>query len=115
MPPGKDVVVLLKLSHSDYINDTKWGRLQREQNVTSEQLRDKSATLVMHRGHIVKGKVTDPNGKPLKNAVIIWGDDPYFQEGSQEVRSDDGGNYHFEPSPPVLCELRSLPKAGCLN
>ena len=97
VPPGKGVVVRVKLSHSDYVNDTDWGGLQKEQGVTPDELRDKSATLVMHRGYVVKGRVTDPDDKPVKNAVVIWGDDPYFQEGSQEVRSDDGGNYHFPP------------------
>ncbi len=100
VPPGERVVVQIKLSHSDYINDTKWGGLQNEQNVTSEQLRDKSATIIMHRGYVVKGKVTDPEGKPVTNAVVIWGDRPYRQVRSQEVRSDDDGNYSFEPLAP---------------
>jgi thiol-disulfide isomerase/thioredoxin/uncharacterized GH25 family protein len=97
VPPGDDVNVRVKLSHPEYINDSDWGGLQGEQAVTREQLRDESAVIVMRRGCQVTGKVTDSNGKPVKNAVVIWGDQPYWDEGSQEVRTDEEGVYRFNP------------------
>ena len=100
VPPGKDVEVQVLLSHPDYINDKQYGALQKEQKVTSKQFRDQSATIVMHRGYAVEGRVTDADGKPVKNAVIIRGDRPYWDEGSQEVRTDDQGRYKFPPLPP---------------
>lgn len=99
VPRGDDVAVTVKLSHPDYTNDTSWGELQQQQDVTSAQLRDGSAAIVMHRGHVVSGHVTDPSGEPVKDSVVIWGDRPYWQEGSQEVRTDDEGYYRFEPLP----------------
>jgi hypothetical protein len=50
VPPGDDVRVYVKLSHPDYINDKVWGGLQKEQGITSAQLRDQSAVIVMHGG-----------------------------------------------------------------
>ncbi len=33
----------------------------------------------------------------MKNAVVIWGDRPYWDEESQEVRSDEEGVYRLDP------------------
>lgn len=99
VPPGDDVKVRVKLSHREYINDSGWGGLQTEQRVSSAQLRDQSATIVMHSGVVVSGKLTDPDGNPVKDAVVIWGDRPYRQTGRQEVHSDKDGVYRFEPLP----------------
>jgi thiol-disulfide isomerase/thioredoxin/uncharacterized GH25 family protein len=98
VPPGDRIIVKIKISHQDYTSDTKWGGLQEAQNVTIEQLRNKTATIVMRRGYVVKGKITDPDGKPVKNAVVIAGDDPYSEpHACQEVQSDEQGNYAFKP------------------
>ncbi len=97
VPPGDKVKVRLKLSHADYINDKARGGLQKEQNVSAKQLRNKTATIRMHRGYTVKGRITDPDGKPVKDAVVIWGDRPYWDEGSQEVRSNKNGDYQLPP------------------
>ncbi len=99
VPPGDKVDVRIKLSHADYIHDTNWGGLQKEQDVSMKQLRDQTATIAMHRGYFVKGRVTDPDGQPVKNAVVIWGDRPYWDDGSQEVLSDADGNYRLGPLP----------------
>lgn len=97
VPPGDDVKVRVKLSHPDFVNDTRWGELQKEQRVTATRLRDQSAVIVMHRGIRVTGRVTDPGGKPVKDAVVIHGDQPYWQDGSQEVRTGADGVYRFDP------------------
>ena len=47
----------------------------------------------------MQGNVTGPDGKPVSGAVVIWGDDPYFQEGTQEVRTDREGHFSFPPLP----------------
>ena len=96
VPPG-EVEVLLLLSHPDFVSDSKWGGLQKEQGVTMESLRDDTATVVMHRGIAPFGVVADVAGKPIHDAIVVWGDDPYFQWGSQEVRTDEEGKYRFPP------------------
>ena len=100
VPPGDDVDVRIKLSHRDYINDHDWGQLQKDQHVTTKVLRAQTAVIAMHRGTGVTGTVTDPGGKPVKDAVVIRGDRPYWEEGSQEVRTNEQGVYRFPPLPP---------------
>jgi len=97
VPAGDDVQVSVMLNHPDYIGEPTWGSLQKAQGVTMEALRDKSATIVMHWGSPITGTVKDADGKPVAEAVVIWGDDPYFQEGSQEVRTDAEGRYRIPP------------------
>ena len=100
VPPGDDVDVRIKLSHPDYIDDHDWGQLQKEQHITTKGLRAQTAAIVMHRGTGVTGTVTDADGKPVKDAVVIRGDHPYWEEGSQEVRTNELGVYRFPPLPP---------------
>ena len=60
-------------------------------------LRDGSATIVMQRGLIVSGVVANADGKPLGDALVVRGDDPYFEHGSQEVRTHADGSYQLPP------------------
>jgi hypothetical protein len=98
-PAGDDFEFLVMLSHPDYIGDSHWGTLQTEQNVDAASFRDLTAKIVMHRGLKLSGIITDAEGKAVPNAVVIWGDDPYLQEGSQEVRTDAKGRYQFPAKP----------------
>jgi beta-lactamase regulating signal transducer with metallopeptidase domain/thiol-disulfide isomerase/thioredoxin/uncharacterized GH25 family protein len=99
VPPGDDIDIRVKLSHLDYIDDNNWGQLQTEQHVTTKALRGRTAVIVMHQGIAVTGTVSDSADNPIKDAVVIWGDRPYWQEGSQEVRTDEKGQYRFPPLP----------------
>lgn len=98
VPPG-DTEVLVMLGHPDYISESKWGGLQKEQEITMRSLRDGSATIVMERGVSVIGVVTDQDKKPVAGAIIVQGIDPYFESGSQEVRTDAEGKYRLPPQP----------------
>ena len=100
VPAGDDVVVKVKLGHPDYIGDANWGGLQDEQHVTMKDLRDGEATIAMHRGLSATGTVTDSLGRPVAGAVVIWGDHPYWELGSQEVRTGEDGVYRLPPLPP---------------
>lgn len=99
VPANDEARVLLKISHPDYVNDQSWGQMQQRQDVTMRQLRAKMAVITMQRGINVSGTVTDPKGKPVAGAVVIFGDHPYSQEGSQEVRTDEDGKYRLPPLP----------------
>jgi hypothetical protein len=68
-------------------------------------LREKTGTIVMARGITVSGTVSDPAGNPVPGAVLVWGDDPYFMPGSQEVRTNEQGVYRFPPLPPMTATL----------
>jgi uncharacterized GH25 family protein len=101
VPKGDNVEVTVRLSHPDYISDYRWGVMQHEAKVTTAMLRQQTGTIVMARGIRVTGSVTNPSGKPVPGAVVVWGDDPYMMEGSQEVRTDERGIYRFPPLPPM--------------
>ena len=99
VPAGEQVTVSLRVSHPDYVSDVGWGGLQEEQRVTTRSLRKQTARIVMKRGVSIAGTVIDPDGKPVEGAVVAWGDDPYFDAGSQEVRTDKQGAYRLAPRP----------------
>ncbi len=99
VPAGSDEGLRIKVSHPGYINDKNWGTLQKAQGVIEAQLRQQTAKIVMSRGIVVSGAITDPKGMPIPNAVVVWGEDPYRDEGSQEVHTDARGIYQFPPLP----------------
>jgi hypothetical protein len=99
--PGEDQhKVSLKLTHPDFISDETWGAMQTNQQISTKDLRAGTARFVMERGVRVTGTVTDQDNKPVKDAVVIWGDDPYYQHRpQQEVLTDKDGVYRFPPLP----------------
>lgn len=99
VPPGDDVRVLLNLDHPGYISDAQWGTLQKEQGVDMPALRARTATITMRQGVKAQGMVTDPDGKPVVGAVVVWGDRPYLEWGSQELRTDERGYYQLPALP----------------
>lgn len=98
-PDGKDFGFLVMLNHPEYVSDDSWGGLQCEQKIDAESLRERTGTIVMPRGISLSGNVFDAKQKPVRDAVVVWGDDPYWQQGSQEVRTDANGRYRFPPLP----------------
>ena len=99
VPPGDNVKVRLLLNHRDYISDQKWGDLQDKQGVTMQALRARTATITMKRGLSVTGTVTDPDGQPIAGAVVVRGERPYWEWGSQEERTDARGAYRLQALP----------------
>jgi beta-lactamase regulating signal transducer with metallopeptidase domain/thiol-disulfide isomerase/thioredoxin/protocatechuate 3,4-dioxygenase beta subunit len=99
VPAGDKVSVLLNLNHPEFISDRNWGSLQEAQGVTMEALRARTATITMRRGVSVTGTVTDPHGRPVAGAVVVRGERPYWEWGSQEVRTDAQGVYRLPSLP----------------
>ena len=97
VPEGDAIRLSLRLNHPDYVSDQAWGGLQNEQDVTLASLRAKTAKIVMHRGVSISGTVTAADGKPVANAVVAWGDDPYFEKSGivHEVKTDANGIYRI--------------------
>jgi hypothetical protein len=92
--------VSFKLTHPAFISDETWGVMQTKQNISTKDLRAGTSRFAMERGVRVTGTVTDQDNKPVKDAVVIWGDDPYFQHRpQQEVLTDKEGVYRFPPLP----------------
>ncbi|WP_165223809.1 M56 family metallopeptidase [Aquisphaera insulae] len=99
VPPGLDLDLRLKLAHPDYVSDANWGDSQQAQGVDLMPLRRRTAILTMRPGLVVTGIVTDPSGKPVARAVVVRGDNPYFEPGSQEILTDEAGRYTLPPLP----------------
>ena len=104
VPEDPNLQLTISVTHPDYISDVKWGGLQEEQHVTTASLRSQKAATVMHRGISLTGHVIDPQGHPVAGAIVIWGNDPYSEFGSQqehrqEFRTDANGAYRFQPLP----------------
>ena len=72
---------------------------KKEQGVTMQALRARTATITMQGGLSVTGTVTDPEGQPVAGAVVVRGEHPYWEWGSQEVRTDARGVYRLPPLP----------------
>jgi len=90
--------VTLSVSHPNYLSDARPGEMQKAQNVTNEALLAGTAAIVMRRGLDVTGTVTDPEGKPVENALILPGDEPHFRREGQNFRTDAAGRYQLPPS-----------------
>ena len=96
VPPGDDVEVSLTINHPDYSSDENPGELQKQQSISMKDLASLSANITMKAGARLQGTITDAKtNKPVTDAVVVWGDDPYNQRGSQETRVDKNGNYRF--------------------
>lgn len=95
--PDEATGIRFMLSHPDYLSDYEWRRLPGNQATVIDMLRAREAKLVMARGTTVTGTVTDADGKGVAEALVIWGEDPYHQNGSQEVRTDAQGKYKLPP------------------
>lgn len=97
VPAGKQTKVRIKLTHPNYVSDSGWGVSQERQGVEMEDFRRRKSKLVMRRGKTIKGRVTTSDGKPVANALVVCGKDPYLQEGNQEVRTNAAGEYTTMP------------------
>ena len=88
-------IVLIKVTHPDYLSDHNGGEMQKEQKITTAALRAQTASIVLRRGLRIAGQVTDPAGKPVKGAVLLSGDEPYLQSSVQPLLSDARGQFQF--------------------
>lgn len=93
VPPGNGVKLTLKFTHPDFISDERWGEIQASHSFGLTELRAQTAEVTLRKGIQIRGSITDPNGDPVNNALIVWGDNPYFQTGSQEIMVDPDGTY----------------------
>ena len=54
----------------------------------------------MQQGIVVSGRLTDSNGEPVTEGLVISGGSPYGTPGSQETRIAVDGSYELPPMPP---------------
>lgn len=87
--------IQVKTSHPDYLDDQVWAAAQKDQGIDNASLRKKDGTITMSRGVALRGTVVDPEGTPIAGAVVIHGEDPYLQTGSQEVLTNEKGIFEL--------------------
>ena len=63
-------------------------------------LRQGTATVTLKRGVMLRGRVTDPAGKPIKDAFIVSGDDPYLTSETSKFPTDADGQFRLPPLAP---------------
>ena len=95
VPNDPRVELSLLVSHPDYVSDQKWKETQEAGGVNTAMLLKEKATLTLKRGVIVRGQVTDPAGKPIKDAIIVLGDEPYNSAAPTEFSTDAEGRYRL--------------------
>ena len=99
VPDNSNATLSLLVTHPDYSSDETWGVSQKESGVTTKMLRDGVATITLKDGNVVKGVVTDPGGQPIKDAVVVLGDDPYFSQVPAKFPTDAEGRFRLPAQP----------------
>ncbi len=100
VPDQPTLKLILLVTHPDYHCDENWQQSQNAAGVTTAMLRAGTATLKLKPGVIVRGTVTDPTGGPLKDALVIHGDDPYFASTQCDFPVDTDGHFRLPALPP---------------
>src|SRR5262245_45740452 len=100
VPNHPKVELSLLVAHPDFVADEQWGQLQKANGVTTAMIRDMTATLTLKPGVIVRGRVTGPDGKPIKDAIVVVGDRPYDSSTAKKFPTDAEGNYRLPPFAP---------------
>ena len=90
----------LLVSHPDYGSDGSWQGIQKAAGLTTAMLLRETATLTLKRAVIVRGRVTGPDGGPVRDGLVIHGDDPYFAATTCDFPIDVDGQYRLPALPP---------------
>jgi uncharacterized GH25 family protein len=98
VPKPAEGELSLMVTHQDFVSDEHWGQVQKANGVKTASLREGTATLTLKRGVLVRGTVTDPDGKPIKDAVVVIGDRPYYSNAPRKFPTDADGRFRL----PVL-------------
>jgi uncharacterized GH25 family protein/thiol-disulfide isomerase/thioredoxin len=112
VPNHPGVKLYLFATHPEYVTDENWQRTLKTNDITTAKLLQRTAVLTLKRGVIVRGQVTDPAGKPIPNAIIIHGDDPYWGRTTSTFATDAEGRYRLPALPAGLTTLTVM-APGC--
>jgi RNA polymerase sigma factor (sigma-70 family) len=99
VPDRPDVEFALFVTHPDFVSHDRWVRSGKAAGFTAAGLRAGTATLTLKTGVIVRGRVTDPDGKPVKDAVVIHGYDHYAFATTHKFVTDGDGRYRLPALP----------------
>ncbi len=87
----------LLVSHPDYIADEFWEESQKAAGISTAMLYGQSAVTTLKSGVVVRGRVVDPAGQPVKDAIIVYGDRAYFPSSQRDFATDANGQFQLPP------------------
>jgi beta-lactamase regulating signal transducer with metallopeptidase domain len=105
VPDHAQATLSLLVTHPAYSSDESWGQSQKDSGVTTEMLRQETPSITLKDGNIVNGRVTDPDRHPIKDAVVVLGDDPYFSSVQAEFPTDADGRFRLPTQSSKLTSL----------
>lgn len=91
----------LLVSHPDYVSDEYWRQSQKAAGVTTALLLEGTATLTLKRGLVAGGRVTDAAGRPVKDALVMYGDTNRWEWSL----TDADGRFRSPPLSPQVMTL----------
>src|SRR5581483_411995 len=101
VPNDPKLELMLMVSHADYVSDEDWAKAQKAASVTTAMLWKGTAVVTLKPGIVVRGRVTDATGKPVKDALILKGDaDPYLSASKRQFLTDADGRFRTHALPP---------------
>jgi RNA polymerase sigma factor (sigma-70 family) len=95
VPDHPQLELSLQVSHPDHVPNENWRDSLTAAGITAATLRQETATLSLKSGVIVTGRVTDAAGKPIKDALVIHGDRPYFANLPSKFPTDADGRFRL--------------------
>jgi thiol-disulfide isomerase/thioredoxin len=105
VPDNAQAKLSLLVTHPAYSSDESWGQSQKDSGVTTEMLLQGVAAVTLKDGDIVMGCVTDPASRPIKDAVVVLGDDPYSSSVPAKFSTDADGRFRLPAQPSKLTSL----------
>jgi uncharacterized GH25 family protein/thiol-disulfide isomerase/thioredoxin len=100
VPKHPNAELSLLVTHPEFVTDERWWRVSKESGITTSMLLDGTVTLTLKAGVVVRGRVTDPDGKPVKDAVVVQGDEPYSRRTTCTFSTDADGRFRLPALPP---------------
>ena len=108
----RDFEFQLQVTHPEFAGDTRWGELQRQQGITTGDLRSGQAALTLKSGLEISGNVVGPQGQPITKGWVVWSDEPYFGDGVWDRQATATLGWEFVPVGAKLGGILDFTESG---
>ena len=105
VPDHPEVELSLLVIHPDYVTEPRWAQVAKQTGITTAALRKGTAILALKTGAVARGTVTDPDGKPIRDAVVVQGNDPYWGATTSTFSTDADGRFRLPALAPGKTSL----------
>jgi ankyrin repeat protein/beta-lactamase regulating signal transducer with metallopeptidase domain len=80
----------VKLEHPDYVSNEEI-----DSRPADDDFRQQKAVLILHKGVVVDGDVTDESGKPVAGVDVVYGEAGSGSTTVPNTTTDAAGHFHF--------------------